>query len=131
MVRQTQTQATIFRDLIRAVQDLDRQQAQEPPLNATRVDNTSSMVEQFLRFKPPSFDGKDDPFAAEEWLRRLEGIFEHLDCNDVHKVSCAKFMLVDNASHWWESDSRTRTADQQHNITWNQFKEALMGKYFS
>ncbi|KAL2497770.1 Retrotrans gag domain-containing protein [Abeliophyllum distichum] len=116
----------MFRDLMRAVQDLGRQQAQEPSSNATRVDK-SSMVEHFHHYKPPSFDGKDDPFAAEEWLRGLEGIFEHLNYNDVQKVSCTKFMLVDNASHWWESDSRTRTTKQQQNLTWNQIKIALMG----
>ncbi|KAL2532330.1 Pepsin-retropepsin like protein [Abeliophyllum distichum] len=86
----------------------------------------SLMVEQFRRFKLTSFDGKDDPFAAKEWLRRLEGIFEHLNCNDTQKVSSAKFTFIDDASYWWESDSRTRTTEQQRNLTWNQFKEALM-----
>ncbi|KAL2486534.1 Uncharacterized protein Adt_31290 [Abeliophyllum distichum] len=85
--------------------------------NVTRVDNTSSIVEQFRHFKPPSFDGKDDPFTAEEWLRKLEGIFEHLNCNNVQKVSFAEFMLVDNASHWWKSYSRAVTAGQQHNLS--------------
>ncbi|XP_022862713.1 uncharacterized protein LOC111382914 [Olea europaea var. sylvestris] len=100
MARRQQDQATMFRDLLRAVQDLGRQQAQAAPHNATGGANTmSSIVEQFRRFKPPSFDGKGDPFAAEEWLRRLEGIFEHMNCNDAQKVSCAKFMLTDDAGH--------------------------------
>ncbi|KAL2486451.1 Pepsin-retropepsin like protein [Abeliophyllum distichum] len=84
------------------------------------------MVEQFCHFKPPSFNGKDDPFAAEEWLRRLEGIFEHLNCNDMLKVSYAKFMLIHDASRLWESDSRTKTTEQQRSLTWNQFQEALL-----
>ncbi|XP_022857227.1 uncharacterized protein LOC111378283 [Olea europaea var. sylvestris] len=131
MARRQQDQATMFRDLLMAVQDLGRQQAQAVPHNATGGANTmSSIVEQFRRFKPPSFDGKGDPFTAEEWLRRLEGIFEHMNCNDAQKVSCAKFMLTDDAGHWWESETRTRTTKQQRNLTWNQFKESLIGKYF-
>ncbi|XP_022866463.1 uncharacterized protein LOC111386240 [Olea europaea var. sylvestris] len=131
MARRQQDQATMFRDLLRAVQDLGRQQAQATPHNATGGANTmSSIVEQFRRFKPPSLDGRGDPFAAEEWLRRLEGIFEHMNCNDAQKVSCAKFMLTDDAGHWWEFETRTRTTKQQRNLTWNQFKESLMGKYF-
>ncbi|XP_022868383.1 uncharacterized protein LOC111387969 [Olea europaea var. sylvestris] len=53
-----------------------------------------------------------------------------MNCNDAQKVSCAKFMLTDDAGHWWESETRTRTTEQQRNLTWNQFKESLMGKYF-
>ncbi|XP_022859941.1 uncharacterized protein LOC111380569 [Olea europaea var. sylvestris] len=122
----------LFRDLLRAVQDLGRQQAQAAPSNATGGANTmSSIVEQFRRFKPPSFDGKGEPFAAEEWLRRLEGIFEHMNCSDAQKVSCAKFMLTNDAGHWWDSETRTKTAEQLCNLTWGQFKESLMGKYFS
>ncbi|XP_022856555.1 uncharacterized protein LOC111377664, partial [Olea europaea var. sylvestris] len=53
-----------------------------------------------------------------------------MNCNDAQKVSCAKFMLTDDAGHLWESETRTRTTEQQRNLTWNQFKESLMGKYF-
>ncbi|XP_022874202.1 uncharacterized protein LOC111393033 [Olea europaea var. sylvestris] len=131
MARHQQDQATMFRDLLRAVQDLGRQQAQAAPSNATGGVNTmSSIVEQFRHFKPSSFDGKGDPFAAEEWLRRLEGIFEHMNCSDAQKVSCAKFMLTNDAGHWWDSETRTKTAEQLCNLTWGQFNESLMGKYF-
>ncbi|XP_022874170.1 uncharacterized protein LOC111392996 [Olea europaea var. sylvestris] len=90
----------------------------------------SSIVEEFRRFKPSSFDGKGDPFAAEEWLRRLEGIFEHMNCNDAQNVSCAKFMLTNDAGHWWDSETCTKIAEQLCNLTWDQFKESLIGKYF-
>jgi hypothetical protein len=39
-------------------------------------------------------------------------------------------MLVDAAGHWWESASRTRTEAQQRALTWTQFKDEVMGKYF-
>ncbi|XP_022867946.1 uncharacterized protein LOC111387607, partial [Olea europaea var. sylvestris] len=129
MSRQQQKKATIIRDLLRVVQDLGRQQAQGGP-RGTNANNTSSIVEQFRRYKPPTFDGKADPLAAEEWIRGMERIFKHLSCTDAQKVLCAEFMLVDTAGHWWESASRTRTEAQQRALTWTQFKEEMMGKYF-
>ncbi|XP_022856725.1 uncharacterized protein LOC111377829 [Olea europaea var. sylvestris] len=130
MARQP-TQAAMFRDLLRAVQDLGKQQTQAPPQNAqTNSNTTSSVVEQFRRYKPPTFNGIAGPLAAEEWIRGLERIFKHLSCTDAQKVLCVEFMLVDAAGHWWESVSRTRTEAQQRNLTWARFKEEVMGKYF-
>ncbi|XP_022853829.1 uncharacterized protein LOC111375262 [Olea europaea var. sylvestris] len=129
MSRQQQNQATIIRDLLKAVQDLGRQQAQVGPHGAN-ANYTSSIVEQFHCYKPPIFDGKADPLTAEEWIRGMERIFKHLSCTDAQKVLCAEFMLVDAASHWWESASRTRLEAQQRALMWTQFKDEVMGKYF-
>lgn len=112
------TQAAMFKDLLRVVQDLGRQQTQAPPQNAqTNSNTTSSVVEQFHRYKPPTFNRMADHLIAEEWIRGLERIFNHLSCTDVQKVLCAEFMLVDAAGHWWEFVSRTRTKAQQRNLT--------------
>lgn len=40
-------------------------------------------------------------------------------------------MLVGAADHWWEFASCTRTEEQQRAMTWAQFKEEVMTKYFS
>ncbi|XP_022851618.1 uncharacterized protein LOC111373334 [Olea europaea var. sylvestris] len=129
MSRQQQNQATIIRDLLRAVQDLGGQQAQAGPASVN-TNNTNSIVEQFRRYKPPTFNRITGPLAAEEWIRGLERIFKHLSCTDAQKILCAEFMLVDAAGHWWEFVSRTRTEAQQRNLTWARFKEKVMGKYF-
>ncbi|XP_022866951.1 uncharacterized protein LOC111386718, partial [Olea europaea var. sylvestris] len=39
-------------------------------------------------------------------------------------------MLIGAVGHWWESVSRTRTEEQQRNLTWEQFKDEVMAKYF-
>ncbi|XP_022857224.1 uncharacterized protein LOC111378280 [Olea europaea var. sylvestris] len=39
-------------------------------------------------------------------------------------------MFINDASHWWDSMSQTRTTEQQLAITWEQFKEEVMDKYF-
>ncbi|XP_022875737.1 uncharacterized protein LOC111394207 [Olea europaea var. sylvestris] len=60
----------------------------------------------------------------------MERIFKHLSCTDAQKVLCIEFMLVDAAGHWWESVSRTITGAQQCALTWTQFKDEVLGKYF-
>lgn len=61
-----QDQAAMFRDLMRVVHNLGRNQALAPPQNGPiNANNTGSIVEQFPRFKPPSFDGKTNHLATE------------------------------------------------------------------
>ncbi|XP_022854137.1 uncharacterized protein LOC111375533 [Olea europaea var. sylvestris] len=130
MARQP-TQAAMFKDLLRAVQDLGRQLTQVPPQNVQTNSNTTSfVVEQFRRYKPPTFNGMAGPLATEEWIRSLERTFKHLSYTDAQKLLCAEFMLVDATGHWWESASRTRIETQQSNLTWACFKEDVMEKYF-
>ncbi|XP_022859365.1 uncharacterized protein LOC111380123 [Olea europaea var. sylvestris] len=125
------TQAAMFRDLLRAVQDLGRQQMQAPSQNAqTNSNTTSSVVEQFPCYKPPSFNGMAGPLAVEEWIRGLERIFKHLSYTDSQKVLCTEFMLVDAVGHWWESVSRIRTKAQQCNLIWARFEKEVMANYF-
>ena len=81
-------------------------------------------------YKPSTFDGNSDPLAIEVWIRGLEHIFRHIACTDAQKVLCTEFMSIEAAGHWWESVSRTKTEEQQCNLTWEQFKEEVMAKYF-
>lgn len=97
-----------LRDLVNALQRLTQQQAPTAPRNAPNLpnrqanaNNTSMVVEQFHRYKPPTFNGRATPLAAEEWLRALERIFKYIACLDTRKVSCAVFQLTEDADHWW------------------------------
>ena len=64
---------------------------------------TNDVVEQFRRFSPPKFRGKESPEATEEWVEEMERIFGHLECTESQKVSCATFQLIEDAGHWWKS----------------------------
>ena len=37
------------------------------------------MICQFNKLKPSKFSGEADPLAYEEWLRRMENLFELMD----------------------------------------------------
>ncbi|XP_022881080.1 uncharacterized protein LOC111398401 [Olea europaea var. sylvestris] len=60
----------------------------------------------------------------------MERISKHLSCTDAQKVLCAEFMSVGIAGHWRESASRTIIEAEQRALTWTQYKDELMGKYF-
>ena len=47
------------------------------------------MICQFNKLKPPRFGGGTDPLAYEEWLRRMENLFEVMDCPEDFKVRLA------------------------------------------
>ena len=58
-----------------------------PPMNLEVV------YKRFRRAQPPSFDSALDPIAADEWMSRIELIFDMMQIFDNEKVSCAIFML--------------------------------------
>ncbi|KAL2486852.1 Uncharacterized protein Adt_31608 [Abeliophyllum distichum] len=61
---------------------------------------TMLVIEQFCHYLPPTFDGGNDPLAAEEWLWTIEKKFWLIACPKNQKVLCAKFMLSGRAGHW-------------------------------
>ena len=44
------------------------------------------MICQFNKLKPPKFSGGTDPLAYEDWLRRMEDLFEVMDYPECFKV---------------------------------------------
>ena len=60
-------------------------------------------IEQFLKLKPPKFEGVGDPEAASKWVEELEKAFALLGCTEVEKVMLAVYRLQSNASDWWKA----------------------------
>jgi len=48
---------------------------------------------QFNKLKPPKFEDRTDPMVYEEWLRRMENLFEIIECPERFKVHLATFNL--------------------------------------
>ena len=87
-----------------------------------------AVYERFRRAQPPSFDGTPDPLAAEEWISRVELIFDMMQISDHEKVSCAVFMLNKDARYWWSVVKQTRDVST---MTWADFQQVFHEKYFS
>jgi len=47
------------------------------------------MICQFNKLKPSKFSSGTDLLACEEWLRRIENLFEVMDCPEGSKVRLA------------------------------------------
>ncbi|XP_056169591.1 uncharacterized protein LOC130138725 [Syzygium oleosum] len=90
----------------------------------------SKLVEQFLKPKPPRFDGRDDTKAAPRWVEELEKTFEVLGCTDEEKVTLAVYQLQGNASDWWRA-IRGQVFSAGTTLTWTIFTKTFNGKYFS
>ncbi|XP_030477539.1 uncharacterized protein LOC115694587 [Syzygium oleosum] len=90
----------------------------------------SKLVEQFLKLKPPKFDGKGDPEAAPRWVEELEKAFEVLGCTKVERVTLVVYQLQDDANDWWKA-TKGRVFLKGTAQTWAMFTENFYGKYFS
>jgi len=96
---------------------------------------TPSIVDRFQRLNPPIFRGKAgaDPSESEYWLEQVEKIFNFIGFGEEEKITCATFMLQDEADHWWRTIQRTLSGSEGQgmpNISWAQFKELFNTKYF-
>ena len=69
------------------------------PLQAN-LGNNATLVEQFWKLQPPTFEGRLDPLVAKDWIATTEWIFNLIDCLDSRNVTCATFMLQQGARHW-------------------------------
>ena len=89
------------------------------------------MHEQFMKLNPPEFVGATDPLVAEEWLKKLDAIFEVIEVTKKQKLSLATFMLKGEARNWWEAIRRMMNAQLEGvPITWQQFVGIFNDQYF-
>ena len=100
--------------------------------------------ERFMKLDPPMFAGTMNPSEAEDWLKRMESIFEVMQLHDDQRVTLASFMLKEEARFWWEAARRLlvapvvgvegqvvgNVAPAPLNITWDQFVKVFNDKYF-
>ncbi|XP_056163637.1 uncharacterized protein LOC130136990 [Syzygium oleosum] len=103
------------------------QQGQAQPAVARQM---PQLVEQFLKMKPPKFNGKGDPEAAPDWIEELEKAFEVLGCTDAEKVTLAAYQLQSSANDWWKA-TKGRVFPVGAELNWAVFVESFYEKYFS
>ncbi|XP_062117190.1 uncharacterized protein LOC133831042 [Humulus lupulus] len=84
--------------------------------------------ERFIKQAPPTFEGKADPMVAGDWLRSVESIFDHMELNDRHRISCEAHLLKLDAQIWWDVVKQTRDLNT---MTWADFVQAFSKKYYS
>ncbi|XP_057482041.1 uncharacterized protein LOC130768974 [Actinidia eriantha] len=88
----------------------------------------TTLHEQFMKLNPPEFMGATDPLVAEEWLKKLDTIFEVMEVTNEQKLTLATFMLRGEARNWWESMKRMQPEGVL--ISWQRFVEIFNDQYF-
>ncbi|XP_058222624.1 uncharacterized protein LOC131332425 [Rhododendron vialii] len=100
-----------------------------------------TIYSRFKKLGPTEFDGPPNPLDAEEWMKKLEEIFQIMAVTDEQKVLLATFMLKGDARRWWEVTKQRLSAPManlENNdappiptvITWAMFTKAFHEKYF-
>ncbi|XP_056171902.1 uncharacterized protein LOC130139270 [Syzygium oleosum] len=130
MGRQTQERDAIIAQAVEAAVaiTLNGNNGNRGHVNANRL--MHQLVEQFLKLKPPKFDGGGDLVAASLWVEELEKAFDVLGRTDEEKVTLAVYQLRGNASDWWKA-TRRRVFPAGTAQTWAMFVETFNNKYFS
>src|SRR3954465_7952522 len=87
-----------------------------------------ALVKEFMRYKPPEFDGRMDPLAAEDWIRKTEKILNTMRItNDDDCIRLASHQLDSEADQWWQDKKETVDLNV---MTWQGSKTLFLDKYF-
>ena len=88
-----------------------------------------SNLQRFRSHHPPTFTRGRDPMVADHWFMQIENILEAMEItSDTTRIRLAAFQLEGEAQVWWRW---ARTSRDLEVMTWAEFQELFMGKYFS
>ena len=87
-----------------------------------------SNLQRFRAHHPPTFTGGGDPMVADHWFMQIENVLEAMEItSDTTRIKLAAFQLEGEARVWWRW---VRTSRDLEVMTWAEFQELFMGKYF-
>ena len=102
------------------------EEGQNPPPPPPPNDGMEMLI-KFLKLKPPTFDGTPDPMQYEYWKRKIEGLFEVMECPTNYRVRFAAHLFEKDASFWWDT---VKPREGEQPLTWEEFKGLLDEKYY-
>ena len=87
-----------------------------------------SNLQRFRVHHPPTFTGGGDPMVADHWFMQIENVLEAMEItSDTTRIRLAAFQLEGEARVCWRW---ARTSRDLEVMTWAEFQELFMGKYF-
>ena len=85
-------------------------------------------LQRFRAHHPPTFTGGGDPMVADRWFMQVEKVLEAMKITfDATRIRLAAFQLEGEAQVWWNWANTSRDLEE---MTWAEFQELFMGKYF-
>jgi hypothetical protein len=101
---------------------------QMPPRRGMNAEPTVlDLICQFNKLRPPKFQGGTDPIRYEEWKRKIENLFEILDCPAHHKVALTTYQFEGEAEYWWGT---VKPAPGENPMPWEHLIELMDAKYY-
>ncbi|XP_057248862.1 uncharacterized protein LOC130590443 [Beta vulgaris subsp. vulgaris] len=85
------------------------------------------MFKKFSSLNPPSYDGKPDPVAFEDWINRIDQLFETLQCPEKWRVDFAVFYLTGQASLWWKIIKEKKN---EPGFGWSKLQDLMRDKFY-
>ena len=87
-----------------------------------------SNLQRFRAHHPPTFTEGGDPMVADHWFMQIENVLEAMEItSDTTRIRLTAFQLEGEARVWWRW---VRTFRDLEVMTWAEFQELFMGKYF-
>ena len=87
-----------------------------------------SNLQRFRAHHPPTFTGGGDPIVADHWFMQIEKVLEAMEItSNATRIRLVAFQLEGEAQVWWKW---ARTSKDLEAMTWAEFQELFMGKYF-
>ena len=87
-----------------------------------------SNLQRFRAHHPPTFTGGGDPMGVDHWFIQIEKVLEVMEItSDTTRIRIAAFQLEGEAQVWWRW---ARTSRDLEVMTWAEFQQLFMGKYF-
>ena len=87
-----------------------------------------SNLQRFRAHHPPTFTGGGDSMVADHWFMQIKKVLEAMEItSDTTRIRLAAFQLEGEAQVWWKW---VRTSRDLEAMTWIEFQELFMGKYF-
>ncbi|KAJ9539320.1 hypothetical protein OSB04_032053 [Centaurea solstitialis] len=85
----------------------------------------------FTNASPSTFEGKDGPIAAMNWLDDMESCFQTCQCAPTQQVRFASTKLKLNALHWWKTIQSMKGIAETAAMPWEEFKDLIYKRYCS
>ena len=87
-----------------------------------------SNLQRFRTHHPPTFTGGGGSMVADHWFMQVEKVLEAMEIAfDTTRIRLAAFQLEGEAQVWW---NWAKTCRDLEAMTWAEFHDLFMGKYF-
>ncbi|MQL98727.1 hypothetical protein Taro_031439 [Colocasia esculenta] len=101
------------------------------PVRSVTGEETTVLVERFLRLQPPTYSGGPNPDTTEHWIHEIERVFAIMRCPQEDRVFLAAYQLRGFAQEWWWLKMQTVfTGRAEDTAPWSEFLSVFNDSFF-